>query len=56
LQVGAFLHEPLTGFAHSPAVALHVWRLRLPQACATCGPVCGHEALVGSHQMMFSFS
>ena len=33
-----------------------VWCRRLPQNCDCVGPVCGHDGLVGSHQMTFSFS
>ena len=28
----------------------------LELVCGNCGPVCGHDGLVGSHQRMFSFS
>ena len=56
LQLGAFLHEPTTLFWHKPAKALQVWSLKALQVCVCGAPVCGHDGLVGSHQMMFSFS
>ena len=69
-QVGGFVQLPklplqLAGlgfplqrpgsFLQVSNLALQNWGLR-SQVCACVGPVCGHEGLVGSHQMMFSFS
>jgi hypothetical protein len=56
LQVGTLLHAPAVLLTQAPAKALHVWATRLLQVCGLSGPVCGHDGLVGSHQMTFSFS
>src|SRR6266567_972318 len=58
LQVAAVglplqFHGSLSQVCLSP---LQSWFWRLPQNCDCVGPVCGHDGLVGSHQMTFSFS
>ena len=43
-------------FLQGSTLALQTWFRKVPHVCPTTGPVCGHDGLVGSHQMTFSFS